>query len=88
MRWQKQTHDDKFTKGSFLTQTEAWLMNSGFETRESKKASRLLDKPLDLKVSNKAYNAKDIIKRMKKAGLKQSLEVAVAQNEITELEKQ
>ena len=24
-QWQKETNDDKFTKGSFLTPTEAWL---------------------------------------------------------------
>ena len=24
-KWQKEMHDDKFTKGSFLTPTEAWL---------------------------------------------------------------
>ena len=86
--WQKETHDDKFTKGSFLTQTEAWLMNSGFTTRETKKANKLMCNAIDPRVENKVYNPKDIMKRMKKAGMKQSLEVEVAQKEINKLEKE
>ena len=62
-------------------------MNSGYQTRETKKADRLTLGPINPKVTSKAYNAKDIIKRMKKAGVKQSLAVTVAQNEINELEK-
>lgn len=69
-KWQKETHDDKFTKGSFLTPTEAWLQNSSYVTRETKKANMIPLRALSTRVEKKAYNAKDIMKRMKKAGLR------------------
>ena len=53
-----------------MTATEAWLQNSGYVTRETKKANMLPLRAVDRKVQAKAYNAKDIMKRMKKAGLR------------------
>ena len=49
-KWQKEMHDDKFTKGSFLTPTEAWLQNSGYVTRETKKANMIPLKALNTRV--------------------------------------
>lgn len=50
----------KFSKGDFIDPVERMLMESGYETRETKKAEKL-DLKLDsigLKVNRKFYNPK------------------------------
>ena len=39
--WQRETHGMKWNKGSILDPVEDRLMNSGYETRETKKANRI-----------------------------------------------
>ena len=41
---------------------ERMLMDSGFETRETKKAHRISLQQIPSKVSGKVYNAKEILK--------------------------
>jgi len=65
-------------KGSFLDPLESKLMNSGFETRETKKALKLnLKDPVKTKLTAKFYNAKNIAQQMKKAGMTSKNELEI-----------
>ena len=64
-KWQRETHEFEFRKGSFMTETEHYLMHSGFEERETKKADQLHLHPIDSKISRKMYNPKEIMKKIK-----------------------
>ena len=58
---QKETHAFRLNKGSFMTEMENYLMHSGFEERETKKADQLYLGPIDSKISRRMYNPKEIM---------------------------
>ena len=63
-------------------------MNSGYETREAKKANKLRLNSIGTRVTSSIYNPKSIMNKIRKAGLKgNTLQVSVAQNELSQLEK-
>ena len=73
----------KFNKGSLLDPVEDRLMNSGYEQRETKKADRLELNTIGTNIHSKLYTAKDILKRMKKAGVQgKTKEVEAAEEEL------
>lgn len=83
IQWQKETMQFRFTKGDFIDPVERMLMESGFETRETKKAEKLKLDTIGLKVNRKFYNPKEILKKMKKAGVRgNQQEVEIAQMEL------
>ena len=63
--WQKEAHDLRKNKASFMAPSDFKLANKGYETRETRKASRRLDLdrpiPKKLQGAHRAYNPKDAL---------------------------
>ena len=86
-KWQKESHFDKYAKGSMMSDLERFMMESTFTHREQKKANKLKLDNLGDKIHAKIYNAKDILKKIKKAGVSgKQLEIDLANKEIKQLE--
>jgi len=85
-----EANQGRFAVGSFLNAPEIKLLNSGFETRERRRADRLdLKTKISSKKPRKGYNAKEIVQRLKDAGVRgNSLEIEALANEMNAIEKE
>lgn len=86
--YQKIMHEQRGQDGHFLERLEEKL-NTNEVDRFERRARKMKLKSIGTKVGKKAFNAKEILKRIKRAGMiGNQLEIDVAAAELKNLEKQ
>jgi len=87
--WQAEAYQFKFHKADFLDPVERMLMDSGYESRETRKANRIPLEGFTSKISKKIYNPKARLDRMKNSVVKGNrTDFQMAEKELNKLEKQ